>query len=457
MSLTKVSYSMIQGSPVNLLDFGADPTGTNDCSAALTAAIAASNNIYVPEGTYKFTNTVTVTGVRGLTIQGAGSSLLSSGTGYTKNTTFDFSSAPSGSNGLVFTDFVGLTLKNFTIRQLRSSAGGGKALYLYAGHDYSLDHVDVDLDVGTSGYGIVLGNGDGATATFVGNIKNCKVIGNGSPAIYANFGTSLTFESCYCISGSMVLNGLVYSSVISCAVDNSPSFGYVIQGSMCMVFDACGAESCNKGAFYLSTTSTNIIINAPYGALNNTSGDALTGDLVQLDSSAGVVENITINNPTALLPNASTPANIFGTVNTGRVDVINTNSATLALGLGGNANWIANKVTITGDLSNRTWTPALVGWTNVGSPTFSATYVKSGNAVTFTVTVTPATSISAVKGTSKITGLPFSSVLSGAAMMVDGNANSYGNCAVDTNGVIYMQTSGVLTVPITLVGTLILN
>ena len=41
MSLTKVSYAMINGAPVNVLDFGADPTGTTDSYAAIQAAISA--------------------------------------------------------------------------------------------------------------------------------------------------------------------------------------------------------------------------------------------------------------------------------------------------------------------------------------------------------------------------------------------------------------------------------
>lgn len=52
MSLTKASYSMITGAPVNVLDYGADPTGTTDSYAAIQAALTASRNIYIPEGTY---------------------------------------------------------------------------------------------------------------------------------------------------------------------------------------------------------------------------------------------------------------------------------------------------------------------------------------------------------------------------------------------------------------------
>jgi parallel beta-helix repeat protein len=53
MSLTKVTYSMIEGSSASVLDFGADPTGTTECSAEIQAALdSGAESIYLPEGTY---------------------------------------------------------------------------------------------------------------------------------------------------------------------------------------------------------------------------------------------------------------------------------------------------------------------------------------------------------------------------------------------------------------------
>lgn len=79
MSLTKVSYSMIQGAPLNVLDYGADNTGTTDSSSAIQAAIndAAGNWIVAPPGTYRLnTGLVYDTSgdgiVAGLKIVGAG-------------------------------------------------------------------------------------------------------------------------------------------------------------------------------------------------------------------------------------------------------------------------------------------------------------------------------------------------------------------------------------------------
>jgi hypothetical protein len=56
MSLTKVSYSMIAGAPVNVLDYGATGDGTTDDTNAILAAIAAmpsdGSNLLFPQGTY---------------------------------------------------------------------------------------------------------------------------------------------------------------------------------------------------------------------------------------------------------------------------------------------------------------------------------------------------------------------------------------------------------------------
>lgn len=53
MALTKVSFSMIKGAYVNVLDFGADPTGILDSTAAIQAAInKAGGSIFFPAGDY---------------------------------------------------------------------------------------------------------------------------------------------------------------------------------------------------------------------------------------------------------------------------------------------------------------------------------------------------------------------------------------------------------------------
>jgi hypothetical protein len=52
MALTKVSYSMIESSPVNVLNYGADSTGATDSTAAIQSAIDTGRKVFVPAGIY---------------------------------------------------------------------------------------------------------------------------------------------------------------------------------------------------------------------------------------------------------------------------------------------------------------------------------------------------------------------------------------------------------------------
>lgn len=56
MALTKVSYSMIQGGGVCVLDYGAVGDGVADDTAAVQAAINTGKAVYFPSGTYKVTS-----------------------------------------------------------------------------------------------------------------------------------------------------------------------------------------------------------------------------------------------------------------------------------------------------------------------------------------------------------------------------------------------------------------
>jgi hypothetical protein len=81
MSLTKATYSMINGACANILDFGADPTGVADSTTAVQAAIDSvvsaggvnGGQVYFPSGIYKITSTVTIS-TNGVHLIGDGTS-----------------------------------------------------------------------------------------------------------------------------------------------------------------------------------------------------------------------------------------------------------------------------------------------------------------------------------------------------------------------------------------------
>jgi hypothetical protein len=67
MSLTKATYSLIDGAPVNVLDYGAVGDGVADDTAAIQAAINSKAGflaVYFPTGIYKITSQITISNDR---------------------------------------------------------------------------------------------------------------------------------------------------------------------------------------------------------------------------------------------------------------------------------------------------------------------------------------------------------------------------------------------------------
>ena len=108
MSLTKATYSMIEGAVANVLDYGAVGDGVADDTAAFNAAIIASKAVYIPAGTY----IVDVVNLAANTFMfGDGASTI-----LKQKSTF-----VGGSTGSLYANSgsAGATLDNITIRDLR--------------------------------------------------------------------------------------------------------------------------------------------------------------------------------------------------------------------------------------------------------------------------------------------------------------------------------------------------
>tara|TARA_R110002126_G_scaffold222885_2_gene367950 strand:+ start:2023 stop:3339 length:1317 start_codon:yes stop_codon:yes gene_type:complete len=98
------------------------------------------------------------------------------------------------------------------------------------------------------------------------------------------------------------------------------------------------------------------------------------------------------------------------------------------------------------DYEEGTWTPTLNGWTNVGTPTVTATYTKIGRLVFFTIEIAPATSIATTVVTSTVTNLPFAVGKNVAVLLADASnaAVVYSPALMNTaaGGTIYVPTIG---------------
>jgi hypothetical protein len=134
MSLTKVSYSMIQGAVVNVLDFGAVGNGTTDDTAAIQAAInslattssasaTGGGTVYIPAGKFRITSTIKI---------GYGITLIGNGAGG-----YPFIGANSQMSQ-IYADF-GSTVNQWAIDSATYMTAGGAAVAYNAFVNGSID------------------------------------------------------------------------------------------------------------------------------------------------------------------------------------------------------------------------------------------------------------------------------------------------------------------------------
>lgn len=440
---------------VSVLDFGADPTGVVDSSTAFNNAIAAAHHVHFPAGNYKLSSTITISDRVGLVLEGDGAALTGGNDKFAGTTIFNFDTAASGTDGLVFTGCVGIVFKNVFISHIHASTGGGAALYFNTGHDFIFENIKVDSQTGSTGYGIRLGSGVGGAA-FIGKLQNCKVISEEAASFLSDrTNTSLTFDNCYQIGGFFNILGTVYSTFISCASENAPQYGYIIEGDnfnncQSLSFITCAGEANGKGVFFLYGNVINCFFSSPYGAGNNTLGSTSNGDLFEIDGTSTFVRGISIFNPTVATSNPVTTSNIYANAGTGEVDIYGAQSVWLAKGVAGDTTWKEQNLTITGDTFETmsfTATPT-TGWTFVGTPTVVSKYIKKGHLITFSITITPATSLSS---TACQISIPWTANANYAASTTDGNSNTHG-IGLIANNIIYLPAISTITVPLVISG-----
>jgi hypothetical protein len=136
MALTKATYSLISGAPLNVLDYGAvadgnfsggSPSGT-DCLAAFAAALSDAvtngvNAVYVPAGIYYLSGKITIP--RGVTLFGVGPAHMPVWTsGSNRRGTVLLIAAPTGSDCIAFDPSANsgfVTLRNITVAHVGST------------------------------------------------------------------------------------------------------------------------------------------------------------------------------------------------------------------------------------------------------------------------------------------------------------------------------------------------
>lgn len=154
MTLTKVSYSMINGEVLNVLDFGAKGDGVTDDTSAIQSALNAGFSVFVPEGTYLISAPLRLNQYQNLIGASRYKSII-------KTTT--------ALNPAMITHPVGNHAGDIIIRELYLDNAGGTACIHCADSSYGINGAIYNVKM--KGKPCVLGNGAGLFPTV--NFYNC--------------------------------------------------------------------------------------------------------------------------------------------------------------------------------------------------------------------------------------------------------------------------------------------
>src|SRR5215475_7674041 len=229
---------------------GADPTGTNDSTTAIQAALTASAGgiCFFPEGTFKVSSALTVPG--STIIQGSG---MNGTTIQTTSTTADV---------LTMTDQRYVAVRDLRILGPGSGTGRGIAFLHSASALASISIRNVFIKS-------MGGSGVQCDTLITSDLTNVRVETCGADNIFIQNSTSTVLNNCYAngpttssTATGYRLNNCRYMELNACAADGVTDVNgaYFIQGGTAIAFNGCGCENPPTG-FKITSSAAGICLN----------------------------------------------------------------------------------------------------------------------------------------------------------------------------------------------------
>lgn len=216
MSLTKVTYSMIAGAPINVRDYGAKGTGTDDDTtavlAALAAAVANDTNLYFPKGNYRVEKPLHLS--TGITVCGDGIS----NTSINRTSVTPETIGGTSVNAVFYVEGGWNHISGLSITGVSGSTTSAVTGILF-GSNIAAKGSITNVAVTWMQYGI-----RDLTGVFLYDFNNMQLVscGTGVDLTTNTQKTSLTFNQVYAANTGTAFdfNQVNYSVISSCAADN---------------------------------------------------------------------------------------------------------------------------------------------------------------------------------------------------------------------------------------------
>jgi len=369
MSLTKVSFSMINGAMVNVLDYGADPSGAADSTAAIQAAMDAAKaiaqatvafgiTVYIPAGTYVTSSTLTIpfyVNLLGETTEGSTIVARFNGDTFTEELS-------AGQSTLYFT-----RIEELTVLKSQTDGTGNTTGKIFNFHNY----------------------------TSFCSFRRLRLYGGEYSVFIENVGYSLwnTFDQINCyyatITAVYVGQGANATRFNNCSFNNS-FIGVKLEGqSFAVIFVGCAFEGNTAAA--LSIVNVNAYLSGcyieQYGAQTLVS---ITGT-----GTADIIGSFVNPSPTGVLTDLGNAANKVRFANCALYNIPATYWAGAYGKIGTEFSDNNALGTTSGALQgynvSSTFTPILYGTTSAGTGTYTTQiglYTRVGNLVTFQIELT---------------------------------------------------------------------
>lgn len=410
MSLTKASYSMVSGAPINVDDYipaGTDTT-TTDCAAFINAALTAGSGKTVVFGqgqTYRANSTIT--------IKGNGTKILG------RNATIDSYATVNGltcelTGGTTY--LVNINIEDFGIISRGVETYAFRVLTSYS----TFRRVSIALPVSnTNGRGFFLpGDEANGTGPYYNTFVDCDVQSASSGLDHSG----VSFSAIAPLYRSPNANTWIGGRVGQCLIN------YTIKGN---------------GNSFLNPTSENAAVTG-------------TGFLFQADNATNCQQNYIhscyIENANKGIEfNSDAKENyVFGFFGTGITTAI-TDAGTGNSVISAFAAWKnpvgASFPTLSADPAaldaylETAWTPVATNLTVIGTPTYTGVYTKIGNRIFWSLDVISTTSTAATANSTYFSGLPVGNGNGDVVSAVRADVTSLGNGFLDAaTGRVYAPT-----------------